>query len=51
MIPLQMLSWAPDIATKEEFGNLIKGAGVSQEELEREEGKTNRLEQRLILDR
>ena len=43
VIPLQMLLWAPDPATKEEFTNMIQGAGISQEELDKERGKTNRL--------
>ena len=42
VIPLQMLLWAPDNATTEEFILMIQGAGISQEELENEQGKTNR---------
>ena len=42
VIPLQMLLWTPDIATKEEFTNMIQGAGISQEELDKDQGKTNR---------
>ena len=42
VIPLQMLLWAPDTATREEFTNMIQEAGISQEELDKEQGKTNR---------
>ena len=42
MIPLPILLWTPDIATKEEFTNMIQGAGISQEELDKDQGKTNR---------
>ena len=42
VIPLQMLLWTPDIVTKEEFTNMIQGAGISQEELDKDQGKTNR---------
>ena len=42
VIPLQMLLWTPDIATKAEFTNMIQGAGISQEELDKDQGKTNR---------
>ena len=42
VIPLQMLLWAPDTATRDEFTNMIQGAGISQEELDNEQGKTNR---------
>ena len=42
VIPLQMLLWAPDPATTEEFNHMIHGAGISKEELDKEQGKTNR---------
>ena len=42
VIPLQMLLWAPDPATTEEFTLMIQGAEISQEELDKEQGKTNR---------
>ena len=42
VIPLQILLWAPDVATREEFTLMIQGAGITEEELEREAGKTNR---------
>ena len=42
VIPLPILLWTPDIATKEEFTNMIQGAGISQEELDKGQGKTNR---------
>ena len=43
VIPLQMLTWTPDFVTKEQFGKMIAGAGIDEEELIREEDKTNRL--------
>ena len=42
VIPLQMLLWAPDPATSEEFTLMIQGAEISKEELDKEQGKTNR---------
>ena len=42
VIPLQMLLWAPDPATTEEFTLMVQGAEISQEELDKEQGKTNR---------
>ena len=43
VIPLQMLTWTPDFVTKDQFGKMIAGAGIDEEELSREQDKTNRL--------
>ena len=42
VIPLQMLTWTPDFVSKEQFREMIAGAGVEEEELSREQDKTNR---------
>ena len=41
VIPLQMLTWTPDLVSKEQFRELMAGAGVEEEELAREQDKTN----------
>ena len=41
VIPLQMLTWTPDLVSKEQFRELMDGAGVEEEELTREQDKTN----------
>ena len=42
VIPLQMLTWAPDTLTMAAFSNLVSDTGVGEEELARESDKTNR---------
>ena len=42
VIPLQMLTWAPDTLTLAAFSNLVSDTGVGEEELARESDKTNR---------
>ena len=42
VIPLQMLTWAPDTLTMAAFSNLVSDTGVEEEELARESDKTNR---------
>ena len=41
VIPLQMLTWTPDLVSKEQFREMIAGAGVEEDELVREQDKTN----------
>ena len=41
VIPLQILTWTPDFVSKEQFREMVEGAGVEEEELDREKDKTN----------
>ena len=41
VIPLQMLTWTPDLVSKEKFREMIAGAGLEEEELAREQDKTS----------
>ena len=41
VIPLQMLTWTPDFVSKEQFREMVEAAGVEEEELAREQDKTN----------
>ena len=41
VIPLQMLTWTPDLVSKQKFREMIAGAGLEEEELAREQDKTS----------
>ena len=41
VIPLQMLTWTPDLVSKQKFREMIAGAGLDEEELAREQDKTS----------